>query len=85
MICYVWFIDGNDIQEDLLFSKNITAGAKALDLYDILDTCILENNLNWHKCVDVCTDWACLMAGCYGGLHYSKQITKRIVNSLHYS
>jgi hypothetical protein len=68
LICYVRFIDDNNIIEDLLFCKNITAGAKAQDLFEILDTFISENNLNWPKCVGVCTDIARSMSGCYGGL-----------------
>ncbi|XP_046145958.1 SCAN domain-containing protein 3-like [Osmia bicornis bicornis] len=68
LICYVRFIDGNNITEDLLFCKSITAGAKAQDLFEIFDTFISENNLNWSKCVGVCTDGARSMSGCYGGL-----------------
>ena len=68
LICYVWFIDGHNIVEDLLFCKSITAGAKAQDLFEILDTFISENNLEWTKCVGVCTDGARSMSGCYGGL-----------------
>jgi hypothetical protein len=56
LICYVRFIDDNNIIEDLLFCKNTTAGAKAQDLFEILDTFMCENNLNWPKCVGVCTD-----------------------------
>jgi hypothetical protein len=51
-----------------LFCKNITAGAKAQDLFEILDTFISENNFNCPKCVGVCTDGARSMSGCYGGL-----------------
>jgi hypothetical protein len=36
LICYVRFIDGNNIVEDLLSCKGITASAKAQDLFDIL-------------------------------------------------
>jgi hypothetical protein len=43
LICYVRFIDHNNIIEDLLFCKNITAGAKAQDLFEILDIFISEN------------------------------------------
>ena len=68
LICYVWFIDGKNIVEDILFCKSITAGAKAQDLFEILDTFISENNLEWTKCVGVCTDGARSMSGCYGGL-----------------
>ncbi|XP_075455233.1 protein FAM200A-like [Ascaphus truei] len=67
-ICYVRFIDGNDIVEDLLFCKTITAGTKAQDLFEILTTFIVENNLEWTKCVGVCTDGGHSMSGRYGGL-----------------
>ena len=43
-ICYVRFADDNDIVEDLLFCKSITASSKAEDLFEILDTFIIENN-----------------------------------------
>jgi hypothetical protein len=36
LICYVRFIDGNNIVEDLLFCKSITASAKAQGLFEIL-------------------------------------------------
>ncbi|XP_075454497.1 protein FAM200A-like [Ascaphus truei] len=68
LICYVRFIDGNDIVEDLLFCKSITGGTKAQDLIEILDTFIVENNLEWTKCVGVCTDGGRSMSGRYGGL-----------------
>lgn len=68
LICYVRFIDGNDMIEDLLFCKNITASAKAQDLFKILDNFMSKNILDWTKCVGVCTDGACSMSGRYRGL-----------------
>jgi hypothetical protein len=68
LICYVQFIDGNNIVEDLLFCKSIAASAKDQDLFQILDTFISENSLEWTKCVGACTDGARSMSGCYGGL-----------------
>ncbi|KAL4153497.1 hypothetical protein QTP88_001330 [Uroleucon formosanum] len=68
LICYVRFIDGDDMVEDLLFCKNITASAKAQDLFDILNNFMSENMLDWIKCVGVCTDGARSMSGSYGGL-----------------
>jgi hypothetical protein len=38
LICYVRFIDSNNIVEDLLFCKSTTASAKAQDLFEILYT-----------------------------------------------
>jgi hypothetical protein len=51
LISYIRFIDGNNIVEDLLFCKNITASAKAQDLFEILDTFISESSFEWTKCV----------------------------------
>jgi hypothetical protein len=68
LICYVRFIDSNNIVENVLFCKRITASAKVQDLFEILDTFISENSLEWTKWVGVCTDGARSMSGCYGGL-----------------
>jgi hypothetical protein len=86
LICYVRFIDDNNIM-GLLFCKNITAGAKTQDLFGILDTFISENNLNWPKCVCVCTDGARSMSGCYGGLQalIRSKSPKCTVDPLNYS
>lgn len=66
LICYVRFVDGNNIAD--LFCKNITASAKAQDLFEILDTFISQNNLDWTKCIGICTDGARSMFGHYTGL-----------------
>ncbi|KAL4126654.1 hypothetical protein QTP88_010863 [Uroleucon formosanum] len=68
LICYIRFIDNDDMVEDLLFCKNITAGAKTQDLFEILDNFMSENSVDWTKCVGVCTDGTRSMSGCYGGL-----------------
>ncbi|KAL4101100.1 hypothetical protein QTP88_012347 [Uroleucon formosanum] len=68
LVCYIRFIDNDDMVEDLLFCKNITAGANAQDLFEILDNFMSENSVDWTMCVVVCTDGARSMSGCYGGL-----------------
>ncbi|XP_075042389.1 SCAN domain-containing protein 3-like [Mixophyes fleayi] len=68
LICYTRFVDGENLVEDLLFCKSITAGTKAQDLFQIIDTFMSENNLDWTKCFGVCTDGGRSMSGCYGGL-----------------
>ncbi|XP_068129400.1 zinc finger BED domain-containing protein 5-like [Hyperolius riggenbachi] len=68
LICYARFIDEDKIMEDLLFCKSITAGIKGQDLFNILDTFMSDNNLDWTKCVGVCTDGGRSMSGCYVGL-----------------
>jgi hypothetical protein len=69
LICYVRFTDGEDnIVEDLLFCKGITAGSEAVDLFEIIDSFMDENSIDWTQCVCVCTDGARSLSGRYGGL-----------------
>lgn len=69
LICYVRFIgDDNKFHEDLLFCRTIKFQTKAVDLFQMVDSFMAENNINWEACVGVCTDGARSMAGCYGGL-----------------
>lgn len=68
LICYVRFVCDNKIVEDLLFCKGLTAGLKAPDLFEILDTFMAEKQLDWKKCVGICTDGGRSMSGYYGGL-----------------
>lgn len=55
MICYVLFIDGKDIVEDL-FCQSIAASTEAQDVFEILDTIVVEDKVEWTKCVGACTD-----------------------------
>lgn len=68
LICYVRFLDDSTIVEDLLFCKPINVSGKAQDLFQILDKFVTENNLDWEKCIGLCTDGARSMSGQYGGL-----------------
>ncbi|XP_060878351.1 protein FAM200A-like [Metopolophium dirhodum] len=68
LICYVRFVVNDVFHEDLLFCKTIVGETKAADLFNILDSFIIENNIVWDRCFGVCTDGARSMAGCYNGL-----------------
>ncbi|XP_076356887.1 zinc finger MYM-type protein 6-like [Tachypleus tridentatus] len=68
LICYIWFVDVEKIVENLLFCKSITEGTKTQDFFEILDIFMCENNLDWTKCIGVCTDGGHSISGCYGGL-----------------
>ncbi|KAL4085309.1 hypothetical protein QTP88_027168 [Uroleucon formosanum] len=67
LICYVRFVVNDVFHEDLLFCKTIVGETKAADLFNILDSFIIENNIVWDRCFGVCTDGARSMAGCYNG------------------
>lgn len=68
LICYVRFVVNDVFHENLLFCKTIVGETKAADLFNILDSFIIENNIVWDRCFGVCTDGARSMAGCYNGL-----------------
>ncbi|XP_023211413.1 zinc finger BED domain-containing protein 5-like, partial [Centruroides sculpturatus] len=68
LICYVRYMEGANVCEDLLFCKEMTDTRKASDLFAIIDSYMKENKIQWENCVDVCTDGACTMSGQYGGL-----------------
>ncbi|XP_076315005.1 protein FAM200A-like [Tachypleus tridentatus] len=67
-------MDGDKIVEDLLFCKEYE------DLFEILDTLMCENNLDWTKCVGVCTDDGCSIFGCYGVLQ--ALVRSKVLNAL---
>lgn len=54
--------------EDLFFCKTIVGETKSVDLFNILDSFMIENNIVWDRCFGICTDGARSMAGCYNCL-----------------
>lgn len=78
LICYVQFVGGNNIVEDL-FCKSISAQ----DLFEILNIFISKNNLEWGKCVAICTDCVRSKSRYYEGL--PALIQEKPLYSLRYS
>ncbi|XP_078534013.1 SCAN domain-containing protein 3-like [Lissotriton helveticus] len=68
LICYVRFVHEKQIVEDLLFCKEIKGGTTGQDLYAVVDDFMQQNQIDWERCVGVCTDGGRSMAGCYQGL-----------------
>ena len=68
LICYVRFIDNDNIVEDLLFCKHILTNCRAHELFAILNNFFLAYNLQWKYCVGLCTDESRAMSGRFGGL-----------------
>ncbi|CAK1583377.1 unnamed protein product [Parnassius mnemosyne] len=69
LIFYVRYIQETNVCEDFrLFYRKICESGKATDLFEILNSYMIENNIKWENCVGVCTDGAQAMSGQYGGL-----------------
>ena len=52
----------------MLFCKPIELGCRSIDLFNIIDNFISKNNLDWEKCISICTDGAKAMSGSCCGL-----------------
>ena len=70
LICYLRFVDFSEhnLVEELLFCKPIELGCRGIDLFNIIDNFISTNNLDWGKCISICTDGAKAISGSRSGL-----------------
>ncbi|KAL4083746.1 hypothetical protein QTP88_029062 [Uroleucon formosanum] len=68
LLAYVRFIDDKDIREEILFCEPLTTNATGKCIFDIIDNFFKQHNMQWQKCVSLCTDGARAMAGQYNGL-----------------
>ncbi|XP_069098337.1 protein FAM200A-like [Pleurodeles waltl] len=68
LICYVRFVNEKKIVEDLLFCKEMKGGTTGQDLFAVVDDFMVQNQIDWERCVGVCTDGGHSMSGCYQGL-----------------
>lgn len=68
LLAYVRFIDDKDIREEMLFCEPFTINSTGECIFKIIDNFFKQNNLQWEKCIGLCTDGARAMAGQYTGL-----------------
>ena len=85
LICYVGFVDFSEhnLVEELLFCKPIELGCRGIDLFNIIDNFISTNNLDWGKCISICTDGAKAMSGSRSGLRSLIQEHAKMVKWMH--
>ena len=70
LICYMRFVDFSEhnLVEELLFCKPMELGCRGIDLFNIINNFISTNNLDWGKCISICTDGTKAMSGSLFGL-----------------
>lgn len=56
------------VQEDFMFCQPLETRTTAEHIFQVLNTFIQENGLDWKKCVGVCTDGARAMTGRNSGV-----------------
>jgi hypothetical protein len=68
LITCVTYVDENKIKENLLFCKEISQTSKVEELFNIIDSYMTTNRLDWSNCMGLCTDGARSMSGIHRGL-----------------
>lgn len=62
------------IHEDLLFCETLSETTKGIDIFKKVNDFFVINELEWSKCVGVCTDGAAAMTGRISG--FKAEVTK---------
>lgn len=68
LMCCVRYFDSNDVVENILFCKKLTAGTSGKDIFDVLSSYLSDHDIPWINCVGICTDGARSISGKYSGL-----------------
>ncbi|XP_054276637.1 zinc finger BED domain-containing protein 5-like [Macrosteles quadrilineatus] len=68
LLCYVRYEDSNRVNEDMLFCEILPTHTTGEDIFVKLNGFINEHDLDWNKCVGLCTDGAAAMVGRHSGV-----------------
>ena len=63
LLVFVRYDFESSIEEDLFLCTSLETKTTGEEIFKILDSYVPKHNLNWHKCIDVCTDGAAAMVG----------------------
>jgi len=66
-MCFVRYDLGNTSHEELLFCKSLPTRT-AEELFNLINRYIIENSIEWNKCVGLSSDGARVMSGIRTGL-----------------
>lgn len=68
LLVYVRYENDGAAQEDFMFCQSLETRTTAEHIFQVLDTFIQENGMDWKKCVGVCSDGARAMTGRHSGV-----------------
>ncbi|XP_060788693.1 SCAN domain-containing protein 3-like [Neoarius graeffei] len=63
LIVYVQYVDGEDLKQDILMSKNLETTTTGKDVFMAVDSYLSSNNLSYENLVACCSDGAAAMMG----------------------
>ncbi|GBL89762.1 hypothetical protein AVEN_179554-1 [Araneus ventricosus] len=62
------YLNINEFEENLLLCYLLIKRCTGEDIFNVIQSYFCENEIDWAKCCDVCTDGGKSMSGCYKGL-----------------
>ena len=68
LACFVWFESEGSIMEEFLCSLKLLGQTTSSEIFKTLNNYVQEHDLDWGKCVGVCTDGTANMIGCHSGV-----------------
>jgi hypothetical protein len=68
LLVFVRYLFQNKIEEDLLPCKSLKSRATGEEIFKVINSYMIEHEISWGKCVNVCTDGARAMTGKMAGV-----------------
>lgn len=68
LLTYVRYVHSKKFHEEFLFCRALSIRTTGEDIFHMVDSFVKENQLDWPKCVGICTDGARAMTGRFSGL-----------------
>ncbi|XP_041849953.1 zinc finger BED domain-containing protein 5-like [Melanotaenia boesemani] len=68
LLCFVRYIYAGGVHDEFLFCRLLPTNTRGEDIFRSLNDFIVKNNLDWSRCVGICTDGATAMTGKQKGL-----------------
>jgi len=83
LMVFIRYQYSNQIHDDLLFCRELLNTTRGHDIFVKVDEFFLENELEWSKCVGVCTDGAAAMTGRISGFKAEVQKVSPYAQHIH--
>uniref|UniRef100_A0A3B3H3A2 Uncharacterized protein n=1 Tax=Oryzias latipes TaxID=8090 RepID=A0A3B3H3A2_ORYLA len=68
LLCFVRYIYAGGLHDEFLFCRSLPTNTTGEAIFHSLNDFIVKNNLDWSRCVGICTDGATAMTGKQKGL-----------------
>uniref|UniRef100_A0A3P9HV02 Uncharacterized protein n=1 Tax=Oryzias latipes TaxID=8090 RepID=A0A3P9HV02_ORYLA len=68
LLCFVRYIYAGGLHDEFLFCRSLPTNTTGEAIFHSLNDFIVKNNLDWSRCVGICTDGATAMTGKQKGI-----------------